>query len=125
MSGVLLDTCVLIDCLRNRPAAVDFLRRIEGPPSVSVVTVAELLAGARNESEELGIDSLLAPILIRSIDLATARLAGRFSREYRHSHAVEMPDALIAAAAKVHGARLVTRNVRHFPMLDDLIVPYH
>jgi predicted nucleic acid-binding protein len=26
--------------------------------------------------------------------------------------------------AWVHGARLVTRNVRHFPMLDDLLVPY-
>jgi predicted nucleic acid-binding protein len=35
-----------------------------------------------------------------------------------------MPDALIAATARIHGARLVTRNTRHFPMLDDLLVPY-
>jgi predicted nucleic acid-binding protein len=33
-------------------------------------------------------------------------------------------DALIAATAKLHGVRLVTRNVRHFPMLDDVLVPY-
>ena len=125
MSGVLLDTCVLIDCLRDRGAAVEFLRRIEGRPSVSVVTVAELHAGARNQTEERGIEVLLAPMLVRAIDLAIARLAGRFCREYRRSHGVEMPDALIAATAEVHGARLVTRNVRHFPMLDDLVLPYH
>jgi predicted nucleic acid-binding protein len=124
MSGVLLDTCVLIDCLRNRPAAVEFLRRIEGRPSVSVVTVAELHAGARNQSEERGIEIFLVPMLVRAIDLATARLAGRFCREYRRSHGVAMPDALIAATAEVHGARLVTRNARHFPMLDDLVLPY-
>jgi predicted nucleic acid-binding protein len=35
-----------------------------------------------------------------------------------------MPDALIAATARIHGVRLVTRNVRRFPMLDDLVVPY-
>jgi predicted nucleic acid-binding protein len=124
MSGVLLDTCVLIDCLRNRPSAIAFLRRVEGRPSVSVVTVAELHAGARNQTEELGIESLLAPMLVHAIDRATARLAGRFSRDYRQSHGVEMPDALIAATAEIHDARLVTRNVRHFPMLDDLVVPY-
>jgi predicted nucleic acid-binding protein len=35
-----------------------------------------------------------------------------------------MPDALIAATARIHRARLVTRNTWHFPMLDDLLVPY-
>jgi len=38
---------------------------------------------------------------------------------------VLIPDALIAATAELHGARVVTRNARHFPMLDDLVVPYH
>jgi predicted nucleic acid-binding protein len=34
------------------------------------------------------------------------------------------PDALIAATAQLHDARLVARNARYFPMLDDLLVPY-
>jgi predicted nucleic acid-binding protein len=37
---------------------------------------------------------------------------------------VQIADALIAATARMHDARLVTRNVRHFPMLDDVVVPY-
>jgi len=125
MSGVLLDTCVLIDCLRSRTAALEFVHRIETKPSLSVVTVAELETGARSRAEVLGIQGLLAQMLVRDVNLAIARLAGRFCRDYQRSHGVEIPDALIAATAQIHGARLVTRNVRHFPMLDDLVVPYH
>jgi hypothetical protein len=53
-----------------------------------------------------------------------AQLGGFYRRDFRSSHVVTLLDALIAATAKVHGIRLVTRNVRHFPMLDDVIVPY-
>jgi predicted nucleic acid-binding protein len=33
-------------------------------------------------------------------------------------HGVEIADALIAAAAQVHGLTLCTRNLRHYPMRD-------
>jgi predicted nucleic acid-binding protein len=36
-----------------------------------------------------------------------------------------LPDALIAAAAFVAGADLITRNARHYPMTDLKVVePY-
>ncbi len=124
MSSVLLDTCVLIDYLRNRAAAVDFLHRLNESASVSVITTAELYAGVRDEAEQRRVDALLTQLPVRDVDLAIARLAGRFRRDYRQSHGVAIPDALIAATAEVHGARLVTRNARHFPMLADLLVPY-
>ena len=53
-----------------------------------------------------------------------ARLGGLYWRDYRGSHGTGLIDALIAATAAVHRARLVTRNARHFPMLEDLLVPY-
>jgi predicted nucleic acid-binding protein len=124
MSELLLDTCVLIDYLRNQPSAIDFLHRMKERGSVSVITTAELYAGVRDEGEETLVDALLTRLLVREVDLAIARLAGRFRRQYRQSHGVAIPDALIAATAEVHGARLVTRNARHFPMLADLLVPY-
>ena len=124
MSRLLLDTCVLIDYLRNRPAAIDFLHRMQERAAVSVITTAELYAGVRDQAEQTRVDAVLTRLLIRDVDLAIARLAGRFRREYRQSHGVAIPDALIAATAEVHGARLVTRNARHFPMLAHLLVPY-
>jgi predicted nucleic acid-binding protein len=36
-----------------------------------------------------------------------------------HAH-IGAIDYLIAATAEIHGADLVTRKVRHFPMLPDL-----
>jgi predicted nucleic acid-binding protein len=124
MIGALLDTGVLIDYLRDRAAAVAFMRRLEARPSVSVVSAAELYAGSRTAAEQQRIEMLLAQLVVREIDLEVARLGGTFCQQYRRSHGVEIPDALIAATAQIHGVRLVTRNPRHFPMLADLLVPY-
>jgi predicted nucleic acid-binding protein len=44
--------------------------------------------------------------------------AGEYLRRYRKSHAVELGDALIAASAVASGARLWTRNRKHYPMRD-------
>lgn len=124
MSRYLLDTCVLIDYLRDREAAVQLIRRMETQPSVSVVTIAELYAGIRHEREYHRIQGLPAFLEVRDVNFEIAQLSGRHCLQYRRSHGVGIPDALIAATAQVHGARLVSRNRRHFPMLDDLLVPY-
>ena len=124
MSRYLLDTCVLIDVLRSRRQAIAFVEGLEGEPWVSVVTAAELLAGQRSPAERSKIGQLLEELVVADVVLEIAVLAGTFCRDFRQTHGVEIPDALIAATAKVHGVRLVTRNLRHFPMLDDVVVPY-
>jgi predicted nucleic acid-binding protein len=125
MTAYLLDTCVIIDYLRDRHEAVDFIRHAGARPSVSAVTAAEVCAGARAATEQRRIEDLLAQLVVYSVDLEVARLGGAYRRRYGQSHGVLIPDALIAATAQIHGARLVTRNARHFPMLDNLMVPYH
>jgi len=47
VSGVLVDTNVLIDCLRDIPRAVKYVETSPGHMSISALTVAELYAGAR------------------------------------------------------------------------------
>jgi predicted nucleic acid-binding protein len=120
----LLDTCVLIDYLRDREAAVQVIQSLATRPSVSVVTLAELYAGLRSQGEHQRIEGLPAVLDVRDVDFDIARLAGGYCLQYRRSHGVGIPDALIAATARFQGARLVTRNLRHFPMLDDVLVPY-
>ena len=51
------------------------------------------------------------------------RVAGHVDSLFeRHgsSHAVEIPDAIIAATAEHHGLKLATLNVKHFPMFPKL-----
>jgi predicted nucleic acid-binding protein len=124
VTGHLLDTCVLIDYLRDREAAIQVIQGLAMRPSVSVVTLAELYAGIRNEQEHRRIEGLPAVLEVRDVDSKIARLAGGYCLQYRRSHGVGISDALIAATAHLHRARLVTRNARHFPMLDDVLVPY-
>ena len=53
-----------------------------------------------------------------------ARRAGEYLRTSRRSHAgVDLVDDAVAATAELHGARLVTRNVKHIPMVKDLSPP--
>ena len=100
------------------------MRRQESRPAVSAITAAELFAGVRSSDEEHRIEALCEHLLVRHVDLEIARLASSYCRQCKHSHGVQIADALIAATARVHEARLVTRNTRHFPMLDDVVVPY-
>jgi hypothetical protein len=76
-----------------------------------------LFAGVRSSAEEHGIEALCRRLLIYHVDLPIARLGGNYCRQYGHNHGVQIADALIAATARRHDARLVTRNSKHFPML--------
>jgi predicted nucleic acid-binding protein len=49
---------------------------------------------------------------------------GLYRRDYGKSHNVGLADALIAATATQRRVPLVTLNRKHFPMLQDVIVPY-
>jgi predicted nucleic acid-binding protein len=53
-----------------------------------------------------------------------AREGGQYHKHYRPSHNTGVVDALIAATAHRKGATLVTHNTKHFPMLENIIVPY-
>ena len=91
---------------------------------VSVVTIAELVAGARNRSARALVDDVTAGCRVIDLDAETARLGGAFKRQFRPSHGTDLLDALIAASAKQASARLATVNRKHFPMFGDLLVPY-
>lgn len=127
MSNLLVDTDVLIDHLRGLEPAKRFLRgRRESGDSLycSVITYAELLAGARSREEPL-LRALLAALQAVTINEAVAEQAGLYCRRYSKSHGLLLPDALIAASAKSINATLVTLNVNHFPMKDiQVLVPY-
>ncbi len=124
MSRLLLDTCILIDHLREHPPAVDYILGLPGEPLLSAVTIAEVYVGVRDQAEARRVEGLLDPFIVLAVDGEIARRGGRFRRQFAGSHGTGLLDALIAATAEVHGARLVTRNARHFPMLKDLLVPY-
>lgn len=122
--GMLMDTNILIDYLRNLPQATRFLENVSGALSISALSVAELHAGARDAKERLEIQEFLNPISILPADVETCRLGGDLCAKFRASHGVDIVDGIIGATAQIHQLALVTLNKKHFPMLSDIFVPY-
>lgn len=123
---ILVDTDVLIAHLRGVPEARSWLlaARADAPLAISVVTVAELTGGMRS-AERREVWSLLSALRTEPVTDLIARRAGELRRRFRQSHsAIGIADYLVAATAKELGARLATLNVKHFPMFDDLAVPF-
>lgn len=118
---LLLDSVIVIDHLNGHAAATDFLLQRRDQIAVSVVTRAEVLAGAARRSRS-AIRRLLDQFPTLGIDAAIADLAAELRRRYRW----KLADAFQAAIARHHRRKLVTRNTRDFPVKRHrfVLVPY-
>jgi len=118
--SLLFDTNIFIDYLRNHRDAIQLLEEQTERPSISVASIIELFAGAKNRQEEQRIERLIGQTKPLPVTAEIGRRAGALVRVYSASHSVEPMDAIIAATAEHHGLRLATLNVKHFPMFPKL-----
>lgn len=121
---LLVDTDVLIDYLRDRVEAIDYIDNLPNPLFVSVITIGELYAGVRDGTERTRLDTFLLAFMSIPVDHAIAVRGGLLRRDYGKSHGTGLADALIAATAQLRNLTLVTLNSKHFPMLPTHVVPY-
>jgi predicted nucleic acid-binding protein len=120
----LLDTDILIEYIRDRSQAIEYVDNLEGDLLVSTITVAELYAGARNHAEEQLLDEFFSVMHFIPVDQTIAKQGGLYRQQYGKSHGTGIMDALIAATAEIMQSQLITFNRRHFPMITNLQVPY-
>jgi predicted nucleic acid-binding protein len=79
--------------------------------------------GRAPRQQQAFLDDLIADIKICPIIAAISLLAGRISgQRARRGFVLPFGDLLIGATALHHGLDAVTRNVRHFEMIPDLVV---
>jgi predicted nucleic acid-binding protein len=118
---ILVDTDVLVDCLRGVVEARTWLERetseVLGIPGVVAM---ELVVGCRNQTELQKIQKFLgkfdvvwpeAPEFARAYDLLAA---------HRLTFGLSIPDCLIAAMALARRSRLYTFNTKHFRSIPGL-----
>lgn len=116
----LFDTNILVDYLNGVTAAQQELAR-HRERWISVVTLMEVLVGARNADEEDVIEMFLRDFQVVEISKRVAREAV----DLRRAHRLRLPDAIIWASARTESALLVTRNTRDFPADEPGVrVPY-
>ena len=126
MARLMLDSTVLIDALRGRPAAqrLRSLRRTGVEPWACVISVEEIWRGLRPE-EEPGARRLFNGLRIAPLGVAEGMRAGAWRREFAsRGVTLHQADCLIAAATVGIGATLATANVADYPMARLLIMPW-
>lgn len=114
----LLDSTVLIDYLRGRPAVqrVRALREAGDVPCTTPINVEEIVRGLRPSETEVASE-LFDGLDILPIRRREGRRAGQWRGEFAaRGVTLWQADCLIAAAAVETGATLVTGNPKDFPM---------
>lgn len=120
----LIDTDIVIDYLRGLPAPAEFIENRDDELLLSSITVAELFAGVKGRAEQASLERFVHAFDVIAVDLRIAQRGGIFRRDFAPAHGTGLADALIAATAELSRSVLVTLNRKHFPMLENVLIPY-
>ncbi len=136
MTRLLLDTNVLSEVGKPapEPLVTAFLRKHTGV-FLSVISLHEIEYGAallpkgrRRAELETAMAAVISAFGNNTLAVSEneARLAASLRADARkQGRVLHLPDALIAATAKVHALKLVTRNISDFDCLGlDIIDPW-
>ncbi len=115
----LIDTDVMIDVSRRNEGAASYVDSLHDP-AISIVTAQELIVGARDKRDVMGIDSLVSAYPVIHIDVAIGQLAYDLLKRYARSNGLRTCDSMIAATAISRDCDLISRNRKHFVMIDGL-----
>ena len=118
---MLFDTDVLIWAARGNARASAWIDR-DQDRSVSIVSVMELMQGARSKAEMKTIRQSLRDtgFQVHPVTEDVSATAAALMEDYALSTGLQVADAFIAAAAIHTSAVLVTANQKHFRAIRKL-----
>jgi predicted nucleic acid-binding protein len=122
-----VDTDILIDAAMKISEAVDCLDEIEQRAvlAISAITQMELLVGCRNKSELKKTERFLQRFQVIRLSEKISDKAIELINQYRLSHGLAIPDAVIAATAIVLDKEFITKNQRDYQFIKGLqLLPY-
>ena len=118
---VVIDSDILIWVLRGNPQITEKFNKTvietEGNIFITPVQIAEIYAGVLPK-EKTKVEGFMSSLDVIVIDEKIGRQAGAFINQYGKSHSVTLADAMVAAASRISGYALWTRNKKHYPMLE-------
>jgi predicted nucleic acid-binding protein len=116
----LVDSDVLIDISRGKAPAREYLDALPEGWAISQISALELLVGARDKRDLADIDAFLSGYLVVPLRSSIGTRAHELVKLYAKSHGLHVFDSLVAATAIEEGLTLVTKNRRHFGMIQGL-----
>jgi len=127
---LLADTSFLIDLMVGDKAAVERAREIEAkgtPLIVSAPTVFELYVGIslsrKAEEGKARVLVVLESLPFLPLDVESSKAGGRiYGEKKRMGSTFDPEDAMVAGIARVHGEKVLTRNLKHFQGIEGVNV---
>jgi predicted nucleic acid-binding protein len=123
----IVDTDILIDVGWQVTEAIHCINQLEGVSTLAIssITQMELLIGCRNKVELQNMEHFLMRFQVLKLNESITDIAVALLRQYRLSHGLAMPDALIAATALGWGQPFITKNQRDYRFISTLqLLPY-
>ena len=119
---MLFDTDVLIGVLRGSAKAARLVDET-GEREISIVTLMELLEGARDKRETRLIKKFVVELGFRTLPLTenTGHRAVVYMEEYGLSSGLRVADALIAATAAENNLTLCSGDRSHYRAIAELV----
>jgi len=125
---VICDTDVLIDYFdNNKVRHLKTKRLVEDEIGIDNVTMSaiskmELIAGAANKIELRLLNKNLYRLNILLINPEISSIALGLIENYKLSHGLNIPDALIAATAIYTNLNLFTYNIKDYKFINGLVL---
>jgi predicted nucleic acid-binding protein len=124
---VLLDTDVLIECLRGTPQAQTWLNsHIDEAFAVPGIVAMELIVGCRNQAEQKRTQDFLSLFDVVWPDAQDMARAYDLLTLHRLASNIGIPDCILAAMALNRSTPLYTFNMKHYRVISrlDAQAPY-
>jgi len=117
---LLCDTCVIIDFMNGRSQELDELINNGTILFINSIIEMELLQGARDKKELRIIEKKLHVFRLLNMQQDIFDLATEYVLNYRLSHNLALPDAIIGATAIFYQMPLFTYNRKDFRFLPEI-----
>ena len=119
---LLIDTDILIDVASNISIATNRLQSEQKNSAlvISVITQMELTVGCRNKTELQHLKKFLRNYELIAINESISLKAVELVTNYRLSHGLLIPDALIAATAININIPLLSKNQKDYRFIPEL-----
>ncbi|HJP62168.1 MAG TPA: type II toxin-antitoxin system VapC family toxin [Mucilaginibacter sp.] len=120
---VLCDTNIFIHAFNGRRDTIDKLLQIGlDQIALSVITLMELYQGMGNKTELAQLKRKIRYYDVIEIDPVIPKTATSLIENFKLSHGLQIPDAIIGATASVHQIPLFTYNVKDFDFIPGIIL---
>ena len=129
----IIDTDILIDLLRDKKEAINFIAQLECQNltlCTTAINIFELHHGAHKSKEPeknlQAVSKLLRRLVILPLSYRSAQRAGHLYAELeKKGQAIGIRDTLIAAIALTRECTVATRNIGHFSKIYGVkLIPF-